>query len=137
MISWRNEVSMTRDVSYEFVLGKIVVNVLLNLKTDIQKNLIFLFVAGLFFWISITLLLPTLPTYIQDVGGTTQQVGLVMGCFAIGLLVSRTWLGKIADQRGRKLVVLIGAFVAGTAPLGYIFIPVSYTHLTLPTIYSV
>ena len=130
MISWRNEVSMTKDVSYEFVLGKIVVNVLLNLKTDIQKNLIFLFVAGLFFWISITLLLPTLPTYIQDVGGTTQQVGLVMGCFAIGLLVSRTWLGKIADQRGRKLVVLIGAFVAGTAPLGYIFIQ-SITGLAL------
>ncbi len=97
-------------------------NVLLNLKTDIQKNLIFLFAAGLFFWISITLLLPTLPAYIQDVGGTTQEVGLVMGCFAIGLLASRTWLGKVADQRSRKLVVLIGAFVAGTAPLGYIFI---------------
>lgn len=97
-------------------------NVLLQLKTDIQKNLILLFTTGLFFWISITLLLPTLPTYIQDVGGNTQQVGLVMGCFAIGLIASRTWLGKLADRRSRKLVVLIGAFVAGTAPIGYIFI---------------
>ncbi len=86
------------------------------------SNLIYLFVTGLLFWIGITLLLPTLPAYIQDVGGTPQQVGLVMGCFAIGLLCSRTWLGKVADLRSRKLVMLIGTFVAGTAPLGYLFV---------------
>ena len=84
-----------------------------------KHNLIILFTAGLFFWISITSLLPTLPAYIQDIGATTQQVGLVMGCFAIGLLLSRTWLGQVADRRGRKLVILVGTVVAMTAPLGY------------------
>ena len=69
-----------------------------------------------------TSLLPVLPAYIEDVGGTTQQVGLVMGCFAIGLLLSRTWLGWIADRRSRKLVVLIGTAVAGIAPLGYLLV---------------
>ncbi|VEP15957.1 Arabinose efflux permease family protein [Hyella patelloides LEGE 07179] len=97
-------------------------NGLLNLKQQIKRNLVFLFTAGLLFWTSITLLLPILPAYIQDVGGTTQQVGLVMGCFAIGLLCSRTWLGQIADRRSRKIVIVIGTIVAGTAPLGYIFI---------------
>jgi MFS family permease len=95
---------------------------LFSLKPKIQRNLIILFTAGLFFWISITLLLPTLPAYIQDVGGTTQQVGLVMGCFAIGLLCSRGWLGQVADRRSRKIVVLIGTVVAAIAPLGYIFV---------------
>lgn len=92
------------------------------LETTTKRNLIILFSAGLLFWISITMLLPVLPAYIQDVGGTSQQVGLVMGSFAIGLLCSRTWLGRVADRRSRKLVILIGAFVAGTAPIGYLLV---------------
>ncbi|ELR96700.1 arabinose efflux permease family protein [Gloeocapsa sp. PCC 73106] len=71
---------------------------------------------------SITALLPTLPTYIVEMGGTKQQVGIVMGSFAIGLLLSRTWLGRIADHRSRKIVVLIGTLVAMSAPLGYLLL---------------
>jgi MFS family permease len=67
-----------------------------------------------------TCLLPTLPVYIEEIGGTPQQVGIVMGGFAVGLLASRIWLGKLADYRSRKLVVLIGTFVEATAPIGYI-----------------
>jgi MFS family permease len=81
-----------------------------------------LFTAGLLFWFSMTSLLPVLPLYIQDVGGTKQQVGLVMGCFAIGLILSRTWLGQLADRRGRKIIILIGTAVAATAPLGYLIV---------------
>lgn len=97
-------------------------NVLQSLKPPIQRNLAVLFFTGLLFWMSITALLPVLPAYVQDVGGTTEQVGFVMGCFAIGLLCSRTFLGKLADNRSRKLVILIGSLVAGTAPIGYIFV---------------
>ncbi|MDJ0681439.1 MAG: MFS transporter [Xenococcaceae cyanobacterium MO_167.B52] len=97
-------------------------NVLHCLKPSIQRNLAVLFGTGLLFWTSITALLPVLPAYVQDVGGTTEQVGFVMGCFAIGLLFSRTFLGKLADKRSRKLVILIGSLVAGTAPIGYIFV---------------
>lgn len=61
-------------------------------------NLLILFLCALFFWISLTCLLPTLPAYIQDIGATAKQVGYVMGCFAIGLLLSRVWLGKLADD---------------------------------------
>lgn len=87
-----------------------------------KRKLTNLFLAGLLFWISITLLLPTLPTYIQEMGGSTKEIGIVMSCFGIGLLGSRTWLGKIADRRSRKLVILIGAFVAAVAPLGYLLV---------------
>jgi MFS family permease len=90
-----------------------------ELPPDTRKNLLILFGTALFFWTSLTLLLPTLPAYIEDLGGTTQQVGLVMGSFAIGLLLSRTYLGNLADRRSRKLVILIGTLVVGLAPLGY------------------
>ncbi len=90
------------------------------LESTTKQKLINLFAAGLLFWISITLLLPTLPTYIQAMGGTTQQVGIVMSCFAIGLIASRTWLGKVADLRSRKIVILIGTLVAAIAPIFYL-----------------
>ncbi|MBW4612175.1 MAG: MFS transporter [Desmonostoc vinosum HA7617-LM4] len=86
----------------------------------LRHNLLILFTAGLLFWSSVTTFLPTLPLYIEDVGATKQQIGIVMGGFAIGLLLFRPMLGKLADQRGRKLILLIGAAVAAIAPFGYL-----------------
>ena len=97
-------------------------NVLSTLEPQQRKNLLALFAAGLLFWSSLASLLPTLPLYVQDVGGTTQQVGFVMGAFAVGLLLCRPTLGNLADRRSRKLVVLIGMAVVAIAPLGYLFV---------------
>ncbi len=57
-------------------------------------------------------MIATLPLYIKDIGGTPQQVGFVMGAFALGVILTRPWLGKLADRRSRKLVVLIGLAIA-------------------------
>ncbi|MDF5739439.1 MULTISPECIES: MFS transporter [unclassified Nostoc] len=87
---------------------------------ELRRNLLILFTAGLLFWSSIASLLPTLPLYIDDVGASKQEIGLVMGSFAIGLLLSRPMLGRLADERGRKIVLLIGTIVAAIAPFGYL-----------------
>jgi MFS family permease len=98
------------------------VKVFLELEPQQKKNLAALFCSSLFFWLSMTSLLPVLSPYIEDMGGSKQQVGLVMGCFAIGLLGSRTWLGNLADEHSRKIVVLIGTAVAAIAACGYLFV---------------
>lgn len=87
--------------------------------SKLRRNLLVLFAAGLLFWSSMASLLPTLPLYIQHVGATKQQIGLTMGSFAIGLLLCRPYLGKLADERGRKIVLIIGVLAAALAPLGY------------------
>jgi MFS family permease len=97
-------------------------NALFSIDRRQRRSLLTLFVAGLFFWAAITALLPTLPLYIEYLGGTKQQIGLVMGAFALGLLPSRIGLGPLADVRGRKLVLAIGAAVGMLAPLGYLFV---------------
>jgi len=84
--------------------------------------MIVLFAAGFLFWSSLASLLPTLPLYVRDVGGTEQQIGVVMGAFAIGLLLFRASLGRLADQRSRKIVLLIGLCAAAIAPLCYIVV---------------
>ena len=86
-----------------------------------QRSLLILFIAGLCFWTSLTALLPTLPLYVEFLGGTKQQIGWVMGAFALGLLPSRFGFGPLADRKSRKLVLLIGTFVAMIAPLGYLW----------------
>ena len=93
-----------------------------QLEPHLRRSLLTLFAAGLLFWSSIAALLPTLPLYIQFVGGNSQQIGIVMGSFAIGLLLFRPMLGRMADDRSRKLVLLIGVAVVAIAPLGYLFI---------------
>ncbi|MDE5072582.1 MAG: MFS transporter [Trichodesmium sp. St16_bin4-tuft] len=85
-----------------------------------QRSLMILFLAGLLFWSSITTLLPTLPLYLNYIGGTKQQIGFVLGCFSMGLLLSRFILAPIADTKSRKLVLIVGTSVAGIAPLGYL-----------------
>ncbi len=99
-----------------------------HLPPVLQRNLLVLFATGLLFWASLASLLPILPLYIKQLGGSNHEVGIVMGAFAIGLLLCRPQLGQLADRRGRKLVLLIGLVVATIAPLGYL---VSHTIPTL------
>jgi len=89
---------------------------------DLRRNLLILFAAGLLFWSSLASLLPTLPLYIESIGATKQQIGIVMGSFAIGMLLFRPLVGALADSRGRKIVLLIGMSVAAIAPLGYLVV---------------
>ncbi|MCC3411838.1 MAG: MFS transporter [Microcoleus sp. PH2017_29_MFU_D_A] len=95
-------------------------NIFRDIEPQPKRSLVTLFTAGLLFWCSLASLLPTLPLYVQSVGGSKQQIGFVMGAFAIGLLLSRPQLGKIADSRGRKQVLLLGVSVAALAPIGYL-----------------
>lgn len=108
-----------------------------SLQPQQRRSLGFLLGMGLLFWISITTLLPTLPTYIKYLGGTRSQIGLIMGSFAIGLLCSRTLLGYLADTKSRKLVLCIGLIVAGLAPFGYLLIQSVFPLIAVRAIHGV
>ncbi len=88
-----------------------------KLSPQTQRNLGVLFTAGLLFWASLASLLPTLPLYVKSIGAPDGQLGIVMGSFAIGLLMFRPQAGRMADHRGRKIVLLIGMSAATLAPI--------------------
>ncbi|MGG6268572.1 MFS transporter [Leptolyngbya sp. AN03gr2] len=88
-----------------------------KLSAQTKQNLGVLFTAGLLFWASLASLLPILPLYVNSIGAPDHQLGIVMGSFAIGLLLFRPQAGKMADQQGRKIVLLIGISVAALAPV--------------------
>ncbi|MDJ0704990.1 MAG: MFS transporter [Leptolyngbyaceae cyanobacterium MO_188.B28] len=86
----------------------------------LRFNLIALFAAGLCFWAGLAAFLPVLPLYIESLGANSQQIGLVMGSFAIGLLAARPRLAQMSDLRGRKRVLLMGMSAIVAAPIGYL-----------------
>jgi MFS family permease len=95
-------------------------NALNQLEPQQRRSLLVLFATGLLFWMSIGVLLPTLPAYLDKIGINQQQIGLIIGSFAIGLLATRSVIGRLVDQRGRKFVLIIGTLVLAIAPLGYL-----------------
>ncbi|MGD1908074.1 MAG: MFS transporter [Leptolyngbyaceae cyanobacterium] len=86
----------------------------------LRRNLWILASAGLCFWAGLAGLLPTLPLFIETLGATGQQIGVVMASFAIGLLLARPQLSRLADERGRKLVLMIGMAAIAIAPFLYL-----------------
>ncbi|MEO1294499.1 MAG: MFS transporter, partial [Cyanobacteria bacterium J06636_16] len=86
----------------------------------LRWNLAVLFCAGLCFWAGLAGLLPTLPLFIETLGATGSQIGVVMASFALGLLATRPWLSRLADERGRKLVLMVGIVAIAIAPFLYL-----------------
>ncbi|MCX7781114.1 MAG: MFS transporter, partial [Negativicutes bacterium] len=74
-----------------------------------SKNFLYIFAANFLYFGSFYLLLPTMPQYVDRLGGTPRQIGLVMGFFTLAAVLVRPLFGQLADRHGRKLVMLLGA----------------------------
>lgn len=88
----------------------------------LTTQLVINWLARVFFFASLSALLPTLPLYLVDIGGDESQVGLVMSAFAMGVFVFRPLVGKQIDTLGRKIVLVMGILIFIVSPLLYIFI---------------
>jgi predicted MFS family arabinose efflux permease len=78
--------------------------------------------ATFFHFTSLYYLLPTLPLYVQDLGGSTYEVGLIVGVFSLASLLVRPFVGASMDQAGRRGFLLAGAGIYVAASLGYLAI---------------
>ena len=64
--------------------------------------------ANFALFVSMQSLVPTLPLYIQRLGGSEAAIGGVGGAFVLAAVAVRPWVGSLLDERGRK-GVLIGS----------------------------
>lgn len=65
------------------------------------------------FWASVT----TTPLYVLELGGRDFHSGLQGTLFFLGAVIFRIYLGPLSDRSGRKIPLLIGAFVFASTPL--------------------
>lgn len=85
-------------------------------------------------FLAIGIAVPVLPRYIHGpLGAGDAAVGVVMGAFALSAVVSRFVAGRLADARGRRLVILVGLLLIAASGAIYI-VPAGVPGLVLARI---
>ena len=79
------------------------------------RGLLLLCIAVFFQMFSFQMLLPVMPLYLLDIGGSEGQVGLILGITAGTAMLFRPLTGWIADRYGRKPLLVAGNFVLSLA----------------------
>ncbi len=89
----------------------------------ISPQFLLLCVSVLFFFASYHLLSPVLPFFFKANQFQGQAIGTLMSAFMVASLVTRPWIGKLCDERNKKMILLVGV-------IGFMICPVLYllTH---------
>jgi len=82
-------------------------------KVTLGLLLINLFIA----FLGIGLVIPVLPTLMNELGITGKTVGYLTAAFATAQLIVSPIAGKAADRFGRKIMIVIGLFIFGISEL--------------------
>jgi predicted MFS family arabinose efflux permease len=78
-------------------------------------------VATLAYFTADGVLLPTVPLLVEGpLGGSPVAVGITVGAFSVTALFLRPWAGRLADRRGRRLLMVVGAGVFAVSVVGYL-----------------
>lgn len=78
-------------------------------KVTLGLLLLNLFIA----FLGIGLVIPVLPTLMEELGLTGTVIGYLTATFAIAQLIASPFTGKAADKFGRKIIIVIGLFIFG------------------------
>ncbi len=80
-----------------------------------------LFVAALLAFLAIGAALPVLPIFVRGpLHASNFAVGIVVGAFSITSVFCRPLAGRFADNRGRRIVLVVSAFVMSAGGVLYL-----------------
>lgn len=71
-------------------------------------NFILFCLANFLYYGAFYLYIPVLPQYVEMLGGTPADIGLVGGAFGLSSFIIRPYLGKLANEWGCKRMMLLG-----------------------------
>ncbi|ALC91753.1 multidrug MFS transporter [Bacillus sp. FJAT-18017] len=80
-----------------------------NSKFTLGLLLLNLFIA----FLGIGLIIPVMPTLMNELGITGTTIGYLTAAFAIAQLIVSPFAGKAVDRFGRKIIIVIGLFIFG------------------------
>ncbi len=87
------------------------------------KDFILVILMNLLLFFGFQMLMPTIPLYVQSLGGEDTMAGLVLGIFTISAVLIRPYAGKLLDTRGRRIVLLTGLIIFLFSVIGYNWAP--------------
>lgn len=86
-----------------------------------QKQKVFAILLGTIFsdLLFYGMIIPILPVYAKNLGGTEAQIGRLMATFPLVTLLAMAPFGLLADRLGKKPFIILGMFCLGLASLLY------------------
>jgi MFS family permease len=87
------------------------------------KNFVLVVFINFIIFFGFQMLMPTLPVYVEKLGGSQSEAGFVIGIFAISAVVIRPFAGWAIDIYGRKGIFLSGLVIFFVSVLAYNWMP--------------
>lgn len=75
------------------------------------RDFILISIASLFITMGFQMLLPVLPVFSAELGGSDSWAGLVVGIFTISAVLMRPVAGRLLDKQGRRGVFILGLII--------------------------
>ncbi|MFD1361397.1 MFS transporter [Lentibacillus salinarum] len=88
------------------------------------KDFVFICLANFFIFLGFQMTLPTLPLFVEELGGSDQQIGLIVGIFTFSALLLRPYAGHALESKGRAFVYMTGLIIFVLSVGSYAFISV-------------
>ncbi|WP_342429198.1 MFS transporter [Neobacillus sp. FSL H8-0543] len=85
------------------------------------KDFVLIVFANFFIFLGFQMTLPTIPLFVQQLGGSDQLIGYVVGIFTFSALLLRPYAGHSLESKGRGFVYLLGLtiFVLSVGAFGF------------------
>ncbi|MCV9885980.1 MFS transporter [Metabacillus halosaccharovorans] len=86
------------------------------------RDFILICISNFFIFLGFQMTLPTIPLYVEELGGNDQLIGVVVSIFTFSALLVRSYAGHALETRGRKIVYLTGIliFVLSVGSFGFL-----------------
>src|SRR5690625_3551050 len=86
------------------------------------RDFILIWTANFFIFLGFQMTLPTIPIFINELGGSDQIIGIIVGIFTFSALLFRPYAGHALETKGRGIVYLFGLslFVLSVGTFGFI-----------------
>ena len=85
------------------------------------RDFVLICIANFFIFLGFQMTLPTIPLFVEYLGGNDQFIGIVVGIFTFSALIVRPFAGQMLETKGRKFVFLVGLslFVLTVGSFGF------------------
>jgi MFS family permease len=98
-------------------------NAMVEVKEKIwTKDFVYICLANFFAFLGFQMTLPTIPLFVEHLGGNDQLIGLVVGIFTFSALMMRPFAGHALETKGRRFVFLLGLAIFVISVGSYSFI---------------
>ncbi|KIY23942.1 MFS transporter [Mesobacillus subterraneus] len=86
-----------------------------------SKDFLLIFLANFFIFMGFQMTLPTIPLFVEHLGGNDQLIGFVVGIFTFSALLVRPFVGRMLETKGRGIIYLTGLaiFVVSVGSFGF------------------